>query len=200
MAVVFCAECNHVVSKSAAGCTWCGAPISKANPKRAETPVAGVGPLAKAVAGVSVAGIVVTLLFSPGKGKGIDDIMRRGPSLVPQAEGLVTERMYFEGCRYDWRACLDNRDWARNADRTAPRAACLTLATSAEGDGQIVVDRAHGGRRFDDYLPGASIRRGYIVLVDPAGLVRHASGGWVRASLHCTYDFGSSRAHSVAPA
>lgn len=205
MAAVPCAECDWPVSPSAAQCGNCRAPIRVANPSPPEPPPpAPSRTLVVAVFAVPLALVGTGAFLSSGKSGGITRTVMRtdlgwpAVSPVPDTHGLVGETIRITACRDDWRACADNRDWARNGDRAGPQGACLALAEEASRLGYFARDRSRNAPGFDSYLPGTSIREGYIVLVNRDGLSRGIAGDWVRTPLHCTFDFGAWKVRSLA--
>ncbi len=193
VSIVFCAECNHVVSCYASGCRHCGAPISKAKP-RPEEPPARKSPFGAVVVTVATIGAGVAFFGDPGKGKPGTSFPSPRQLFIPEMGGLADERLLIPGCRHDWRTCSDNDDWIRNADLNGPRGACLAaVAGTGAAYRDTALDHSWNGQRFARHIPGTSIRRGYVVLVDDAGLIRDTSGVWFRTSLHCAFDVGSGR-------
>lgn len=200
MAAVLCSECNWPVSPSAAECGRCRAPIWVANPPPPvpQPPPATHG---RVIIGGVVTVIAVSALFYPTRNDvgTLTDLALRGSFAVPETRRLVRKTIRMPACRHDWRACADNRDWAENNDWSGPRGACVTLAEGASRSGHFAWDRPWNRPKFDIYVSGASIRRGYIVLVDRGALVRDTSGGWVRTPyLHCTFDLAAGKVRSLA--
>ena len=193
MPVVFCAECNHVVSCYASGCRHCGAPISKAKPKPEEPP-ARTNSFGRVVIGIGVTGAALAMLVNFSKGKPTANLLSPGQLFVPQTGGPIDRTIPIPGCRHDWRACFDNDDWIRNADLSGPQRACLAaVAGTAARYRDTALDNPWNGQRFTSYIPGTSIRHGYVVFVDRAGLIRDASGVWFRTPLHCNFNVGSGQ-------
>jgi len=199
VAAVPCAECGWRVSPSADKCRHCRAPISVAvPPDEPELPPPANYKGAVVISSFLLAGVVgAANLASSGK-SGIT-AMNQFARQVPRTQNFASGTIRMSTCHADWRACADNRDWVRNGDRRRAQAACLSLAEGAWRLGHFTWDRSRRGPRFDSYLGGASIRRGYIVLADHGALVRDGFGGWVHAPLHCTFDLVSRRALSLAP-
>ena len=146
----------------------------------------------------AVAAIPAFLDFGKNSAGTLADLALHGPYLVPEMQSLVGGTIRMSTCRHDWRVCTDNRDWARNGDRIEPQRACLRRAEAASRLGTVAWDRSWKEPRFDIYMNGTSIRRGYVVLADHGALVRDGFGGWVNVPLHCRFDFVTREAHFVA--